>query len=336
MAKERTRIALTADARLNLIIGLTTYLNEVRSATVAELANHFSVSEVEIRKGVSAMFCATLADSHESWAMAINDDWRENDLVELNSQEILEGNPRISARHATALATGLAVLQTSANPEDQADIQELIDILGKGSIQGTSPAIAIVPGTIDADLATIRKAITSQKRVRFEYFSGDKPDNAGLDHVSTREVDPIKLESNDQIWYARGYCHLRKEERSFRLDRMSKSQVLDIDWSDEARSLELSDKIYSGSDSDTIVTVDVAPEAYDLIGNFNADVISSSGANDEIKRIEMRIGYLPNLGKLISVYGGAAKVIAPLAARDVVRDFALQALGRKPLDSTQD
>jgi hypothetical protein len=50
----------------------------------------------------------------------------------------------------------------------------------------------------------------------------------------------------------------------------------------------------------------------------------------------MRIGYLPNLGKLISVYGGAAKVIAPQAARDVVRDFALQALGRKPLETTQD
>lgn len=328
MPSQRQRVALTADARLNLIIGLTTYLNEVRSATVAQLAEHFSVSPVEIRKGVAAMFCATLADSHESWAMAINDDWRESDLIELNSQEILDGNPRISARHAAALAAGLAVLQSSADPADKVEIQELIDVLAQGSIQGTSPAIAIVPGTLDADFAIIRRAIIGEKRVRFEYFSNDE--------TTSRDVDPIKLESNDQVWYARGYCHLRKEERSFRLDRMSKSQVLDIGWSDEARSLELSDELYSGSELDTVVTVDVAPEAYDLIGNFNADIVSSSGARNEIKRIEMRIGYLPNLGKLISVYGGAAKVIAPQAARDVVRDFALQALGRKPLETTQD
>jgi proteasome accessory factor C len=329
MAKTRNRIALTADGRLNLIIGLTTYLSEVGSATIAELAEQFDVKVDEIKRAVSAMYNATVADSNNQWAMAINDDWRDDGVVELNSQMILEGNPRISARHAAALAAGLSVLEASADEAAKLEINQLIEILSRGSIQASAPAVAIVPGTIDADFAKMRQAIIGQKRVSFEYWN-----NKG--EITQRDFDPIKLESNDQLWNVRGYCHLRNEERSFRLDRMRNSVVLDVEWSQEARNLELSDQIYEANEHDTVVPIDVTPEAYDLIGNFNAEVISSSGANKEVKRIEMRIGFLPNLGKLIAVYGGAAKVIAPPAARDIVRDFALQALGQKPLQTAKD
>jgi hypothetical protein len=39
------------------------------------------------------------------------------------------------------------------------------------------------------------------------------------------------------------------------------------------------------------------------------------------------VGHLPNLGKLVSRYGGAAKVIAPAEAREIVKNYALAALG---------
>ena len=330
MTSPRKRTALTADGRLNLIIGLTTYLNEHRSAAIAQLAEHFGVPEDEVRRGVAAMFRATVADGYETYAMDINADWRETDVVELQSQDILDGNPRISARQATALAAGLSVLAASASDADKVLISELVGILSQGSIHTSAPnAVAIVPGTIDADFAKMRQAITAQKRVAFEYLDirGER---------SHREFDPILLESNDNVWNVRGYCHLRKEERAFRLDRMQGSQILDLPWSQEARDLELSDRIYEASENDTKVIVDVAPEAYELIANFDAEVLESRGENKEIRRIEISIGYLPNLGKLIARYGGAAKVVSPPAARAIVRDFALKALGRKPLETAKD
>jgi len=331
MAKKRIRTALTAEARLNLIIGLTTYLSANFSRTVAELAEHFEVEEDEIRRAVSSMIRATTgsSDTGWDWALDLNTDWREDDTVDLHSQLILDGNPRLAASQAAALASGLAVLASVASPEDKLEIQDLIDVLRQGTLQSVSPTVAVVPGTIDADFAKIRQAISAERRVSFEYLNSKN-------EMTEREFDPIRLESNDQIWNARGYCHLRQEERSFRLDRMRNSKVLEAGWSDEARALELTDDIYVASDHDTKVTLEVSPEAYDLIGNFNAELISSSGKNDEIKRVEISVGYLPNLGKMISVYGGAAKVIAPEAARTIVRDFALKALGRKPLDSTED
>jgi len=327
MANARKRTALTSDVRLNLIIGLTTYLNEVGSATLAELEDHFDVPVDEIRRAVYAMYCATLANSDLDYAMKINDDWRADEVVELQSQEILDGNPRISARQATALATGLTVLAASAAETDKAEIEDLIRIISEGSIHGASPTpVAIVPGTVDADFAKMRQAIIQQKRVSFDYRAPDSP-------KSSREFDPIKLESNDNVWTVRGFCHLRKEERAFRLDRMQGTQILEVAWSQEARDLELSDRIYEASEQDTKVVIDVEPEAYDLIGNFNAEILENHGAKNEIKRIEISIGYLPNLGKLISVYGGAAKVISPPAAREIVRDFALRALGQQPLET---
>lgn len=330
MTKKRERTALTADTRLNLTIGLTTYLNEHGPATVAELAEHFAVPAEEIRRSVATMYSAAVANPEQSWAMRINDDWRDDEVVELHSQEILEGNPRISARQATALAAGLAVLEAAANEADKPEIKELINLISRGAVQSTQPsAVAIVPGTIDADFAKMRQAIISQKRVAFEYL-----DNRG--DITQREFDPIKLESNDNLWNVRGYCHLRQEERSFRLDRMRGSVVLDTDWSEQARELELSDQIYQASEQDTKVVIDVSPEAYDLIGNFNAEILDDLGKDGEIKRIEISVGYLPNLGKLIASYGGAAKVISPQAAREVVRDFALKALGQKPLDTSKD
>ncbi|MEY3845988.1 MAG: hypothetical protein RJA66_255, partial [Actinomycetota bacterium] len=44
-------------------------------------------------------------------------------------------------------------------------------------------------------------------------------------------------------------------------------------------------------------------------------------------RTQIMVGHLPNLGRLIAKYGGAAKVIAPPEAREIVRNYALSALG---------
>jgi len=328
MTSKRVRTALTADARLNLTIALTTYLNDHGPATVSELAEHFDVPADEIRRAVGTMYSAALANPEQSWAMHINDDWRDDEVVELHSQEILDGNPRISARQATALAAGLAVLASAANEADKVEIQNLITLLSRGTVPGAAPsAVAVMPGTIDADFAKMRQAIIGQKRVAFDYIDSSN-------ELSHREFDPIKLESNDALWNLRGYCHLRKEERAFRLDRMQSSVVLDTPWSQEAHDLELSEKIYMASDHDTKVIVEVSPEAYDLIGNFDAEILDGTDEHATVRRIEISIGYLPNLGKLIAGFGGAARVISPPTARAVVRDYALKALGQKPLEDS--
>lgn len=93
---------------------------------------------------------------------------------------------------------------------------------------------------------------------------------------------------------------------------------------------ELSDLAYNPGEFDHDVVVEVSPEAYSLVSQF-AVLHEPKRVSDGVLRVTIKVGRLEHLGKLIAKYGGAAKVIEPELARNIVRDYALIALGRKPL-----
>lgn len=75
----------------------------------------------------------------------------------------------------------------------------------------------------DRLLVTLTRAVRDEQRIRFVYH---RPN-----HDSTlREADPYGLLFQNGRWYMSGYCHLRGEMRSFRLDRISKAQLLSHDF----------------------------------------------------------------------------------------------------------
>jgi predicted DNA-binding transcriptional regulator YafY len=60
---------------------------------------------------------------------------------------------------------------------------------------------------------TLSSAVEQRQRVHLNYksFSGDD---------SERDYDPYGIVFNEGYWYVTGYCHLRKDLRTFRLDRI--------------------------------------------------------------------------------------------------------------------
>ncbi|WP_237132768.1 helix-turn-helix transcriptional regulator [Pseudohongiella sp. O18] len=72
-----------------------------------------------------------------------------------------------------------------------------------------------VEGSFDNNaLLTLTHAAQSEKRVFLRYHTPDG-------EVLERQVDPYGLAFLRGRWYVSGYCHLRKDMRSFRLDRIS-------------------------------------------------------------------------------------------------------------------
>ncbi len=69
-------------------------------------------------------------------------------------------------------------------------------------------------------LLDLAAAAQTQQRVWFTYSSGDG-------ESSEREADPYGLVYRAGRWYMSGYCHLRRDLRSFRLDRMQTLLLLD-------------------------------------------------------------------------------------------------------------
>jgi proteasome accessory factor B len=67
---------------------------------------------------------------------------------------------------------------------------------------------------IGESFSILESAIRFRKRVTFTYQA------AGTGTVSRRDVDPYGLVYREASWVLVGWCHLRKEIRSFRVDRM--------------------------------------------------------------------------------------------------------------------
>lgn len=63
-------------------------------------------------------------------------------------------------------------------------------------------------------LNTLRKAIHAQKRVRLSY------QGANQNEPIQRDLDAYALAFRQGWWYVIGFCHLRQEMRSFRIDRI--------------------------------------------------------------------------------------------------------------------
>lgn len=68
-------------------------------------------------------------------------------------------------------------------------------------------------------LATLAQARLTRQRVWFRYGrpTGDE---------SAREVDPYGIGNVNGRWYLHGWCHLRKDKRTFRIDRIRRVDLL--------------------------------------------------------------------------------------------------------------
>lgn len=93
--------------------------------------------------------------------------------------------------------------------------------------RGPSPVLVHFPDTSEPrgptarrmgdHFATLEAATRFRKRVTMTYQA------AGNGMTSRRDVDPYGLVYRESAWYLVGWCHLRREIRSFRVDRIAEA-----------------------------------------------------------------------------------------------------------------
>jgi predicted DNA-binding transcriptional regulator YafY len=84
-----------------------------------------------------------------------------------------------------------------------------------------------VPTEVLGKLADLRGALESRRKVQLAYTSGPGED-------TDRTVRPLGLFFWGTTWSLTGWCELREDFRSFRLDRMRGMQVTNLRFADEA------------------------------------------------------------------------------------------------------
>ncbi len=73
----------------------------------------------------------------------------------------------------------------------------------------------------NAALAVLSAAAQNRQRVHLRYVTAERD-------ASDRDIDPYGLAHRSGRWYVVGHCHLRKDLRSFRLDRIEEVRPLNI------------------------------------------------------------------------------------------------------------
>jgi predicted DNA-binding transcriptional regulator YafY len=69
-------------------------------------------------------------------------------------------------------------------------------------------------------LATLSQAVAERQRVFLHYEAADG-------EMTARAVDPYGIVNRGSTWYAAGYCHLRQDLRTFRLDRILALELME-------------------------------------------------------------------------------------------------------------
>ena len=312
------RKPMQAQDKLAFLLALVPYLMDRDRVSVAEAASHFGVEKAQLRDAVKLIAVSGIPGETNQYQPGdlfdiAWDDFEENDQIVLTHQVAIDDSPRFSAREAAALIAGLQYLSALPENADRDVIGALMAKLARGAT-GAPSEVAVAGSETDETLATIRDAVAAGTQLEFDYLSsrGER---------ERRRVDPLRIESIDQDWYLRGWCHLRKAIRTFRLDRIDDLSATDEPISYKPGDLTLPETLFQGTPDDLLVQIEVSASAVPLI----VDYIPEGAPRREVDgfvRTSVRVAHYHGLKRLVAGLSDVLTVLDPPEARRVVADWA--------------
>lgn len=247
-------MAEKASDRLLRMLGMITYLDRHAGVPLEQLAHQFGVSTHQVVEDIDTL-----------WVTGTPGYW-PHDLIDFDAASYDEGvvrlvesrgmtSPlRLGTREAVALIAALramrAVLPTGLDP---ARAQVLDSALDKLTV-ATGEAAAAVDVRLSREgapevLAALTDAVSRGRRLRLRYVTT-------ADVTSVREVDPIRLVTEDAHSYLLAWCYRASDERLFRVDRVLEATVLDVPVA--AHHLSANAATFAPAPDDELVTLELA------------------------------------------------------------------------------
>lgn len=303
--------------RYNFMLALTGYLIQNRQQKIEDLAKHFGVKEQEVRDAAITISLSGVGSYRPDELFFLDYDLLEEGIIDISFAPTLESVPRLSTRQAAAIASGLSYLEAVVGDTDKAEISQLLAVLSEGGTTTSKLPFKVHPSAVDNEVALSRQAISEGRLISCSYINA-------ANEITVREIEPISLESNDSVWYLRGYCRTKKQVRIFRLDRMreislGKAALVRAEYPEEDGA-----RLYSGSEKDVEVVFDVDQEGFGFLADYKPDY---EVVGDKTLRVTIAIGDISTLGRVVAKYSGHVRVVSPKQARKVVFDYANKALG---------
>jgi proteasome accessory factor C len=315
---------MQAQDKLAFLLALVPYLMDRDRVSVSEAAEHFGVEKAQLREAVRLIAVSgvpgeTSSYQHGDLFDIAWDDFEENDQIVLTHLVAIDDSPRFSAREAAALIAGLQYLSALPENADRDVIGSLMAKLARGA-SAVPSQVAVAGSETDESLHLIRDAVADGTQLEFVYL------NSRGEH-ERRRVDPLRIESVDQDWYLRGWCHLRKAIRTFRLDRISDLRATEEPITYRPADVSLPETLFEGSPDDLIVDIQVSASALPLIADYipeGADLTDDGS----FVRTTVRVAHYHGLKRLVAGLSGMVTVLGPPEAREAVAEWAAAGAAR--------
>jgi predicted DNA-binding transcriptional regulator YafY len=202
-----------------------------------------------------------------------------------------------------------------------AKIERVLPATTRTRIQAVEQTVAFAGGaapTAPSGLAvlTLSSAIQSGRRVLMDYRSS-------ADQLTQRAFDPYGIAYHLGLWYTIGYCHLRQDQRLFRLDRITAIATMSETFSPPANfsALEEVQRVLASVKRQWRIEVwlqTTLQEAQRQLRSANALFEEKNGG--VLFRVE--VADLPWMARLLAGLGIPFLIHHPPELRDVMREYA--------------
>jgi len=271
--------------RLVRMLGMVAYLDRNERVPVPELARHFGVSEEQVLKDVELLWVSGTPGYAPDDLIDFDFDQFERGIISITADRGMRRPLRLGAREAIVLLSALEavreVLGSGISPAATAVLDSAMTKLraATGHAAGALDVHLSVAG--DATVrAAVGTALAHGRRLRMRYVNAD-------DVTSERDVDPVRVFTDQGVTYLQGWCHRAHDERTFRLDRVLAATVLDVPV-EERPAPAAEPEPFRPAPDDALVTLELAPGARWLAEQVPVESVED--LEDGTVRVSLRVG----------------------------------------------
>ncbi len=217
--------------QLPRLISILTLLKSRRVLTATELSDKFAVSIRTVYRDIQKLI--------EAGVPVITLEGRGYTLMDGYTVAPVQ----FTEKQANALITAQHLVKQSNDSSFTSDFEEALtkiksvfrsSVLEKSELLDTK--IHIFDNQYESissnALSEIQLAITHFNYVEINYRKADDP------NISFRKIEPCALFSTHQKWILIAWCHLRKDYRAFRVDRIQHFKILQENFEDRKFNIQ--------------------------------------------------------------------------------------------------
>lgn len=306
-----------APERVARLLSLVPWVAAQGGASVEEICRRFAIDADQLLRDLDTVSMVGLYPYTPDVLIEL---YVEDGEVHITLPQAFDRPLQLTPEQAVALVAAGSTLLTVPGADPEGPLARgLAKLSGALGAKGDA-SLEVRLGEVSGDvLDTLQAAVRQHRQVAIDYYA------YGRDTHTRRVIDPYRVTSDQGQWYAAAWCHLAQDERLFRLDRITRADLLAETF--EPPSDLPAESVFSPSADDPRVVVELGPEARWVAEQYPVEALQETNGGGA--RATLAVTASAWLERLLLRLGPTAQVVeGPAELRRAGGDAARRILGR--------